>query len=341
MTEMSTQISSSRCIFLEITDRDELGGDLFAPQAAEGGSDRYRLIRDAAPGDSVLHYHQPSDGIVGISRVNRAAEPDRILWAAKGTSARGRGLRPYWRPAWRVDLTGYTPLDPPLNQGDVVTRRDDVLRVKADLETRYGRGQHFPYYAYRTSLRTLQAYMADYPRELLALFPALARQVAAFEALSDEQLKDVGLIGKDPQLYVADEDINVAHPGVVHIDPKAMEEANRRHAKLQNLLRRRVADAGRALESLKGVANVDLAWKERGSRLAIAEVKGLTDSNEEHQLRYGLGQLLDFLDAAENDGYDAGGILFVSRPPRRMAWGRKCERVGVQLCWPGRWPKGL
>jgi hypothetical protein len=33
-------------VFLEITDRDELGHDLHAPQASEGGGNRYRLITD-------------------------------------------------------------------------------------------------------------------------------------------------------------------------------------------------------------------------------------------------------------------------------------------------------
>jgi hypothetical protein len=329
---------------LEITDREELGADLYAPQLAEGGRDRYGLISQTQPGDTVLHYHQSSDGIAGISRVVGRRQQDTILWAAKGTSARSQHTKPYLRPAWLVPLGGYTPLDPPIPQEEIIAKREDIFRLRDQLEAQHGPGLHYPYYRYGADqLRTLQAYMAVFPRELLRLFPALKVQVTAFERLSDDQLPDPPDDPAEPDLYLANEQITVNRSGKVEIDAEALTRANRSHARLQNLLRNRILRAGKTMLPIPG-ANVDLAWRTgiRGQPV-IAEVKSLTPDNEEHQLRYGLGQLVDYIDALESigNGHRPTGVLFIARAPRRLTWLRKCDRVGIELCWPGHWPQGL
>jgi hypothetical protein len=344
MTELWARRRTSRVIFLEITDRPEPGEDLYAPQLAEGGRDRYGLISQTQQGDTVLHYHQPSDGIVGISRVVGGRQHDTIRWAAKGTSARSQHTKPYLRPAWLVPLGGYTSLDPPVLQEEIIAKRADIFRLRDRLEAQHGPGLHYPYYRYGTDqLRTLQAYMAVFPRELLQLLPALKAQVTAFERLSDDQLPDRPDDPAEPALYLANEQITVNRSGKVEIDAEALTRANRSHARLQNLLRNRVLRAGKTMLPVPS-ANVDLAWR-AGTRghSVIAEVKSLTPDNEEHQLRYGLGQLVDYLDALDNDGdgHRPIGVLFIARAPRRLTWLRKCDRVGIELCWPGRWPQGL
>lgn len=101
-----------------------------------------------------------------------------------------------------------------------------------------------------------------------------------------------------------------------------------------------VIAAGRALESTPPTAKVDLAWRGKSNTRTIAEVKSLTDDNEAHQLRYGLGQLLDY--RQEVTDAQGGGpprcVLAIPRAPHRLTWLAKCEAAGVQLCWPGHWP---
>src|SRR5215218_2367204 len=178
MTEVWERTRSSRVIFLEITNREDLGENLHAPQLAEGGRDRYRLISETHLGDTVLHYHQPSDAIVGVSRVAGPRQESTIRWAAKGTSARSRQLRPYARPAWLVPLSGYIPRDPPTTQDEIIAKRVAVFGLRDQLASQYGPGLHYPYYRYgNDQLRTLQAYMAIFPRELLDVFPDLRMQV--------------------------------------------------------------------------------------------------------------------------------------------------------------------
>jgi hypothetical protein len=342
MSVLWARSSTSRTLFLEITDREDVGEDLHAPQLAEGGRDRYRLISETQVGDTVLHYHQPSDAIIGVSRVIGPRQERQILWAAKGTYARTHNIRPYSRPGWLVPLGGYTPLGPPTTQAEIIEKRAAVFSLRDELEEQHGRGLHYPYYRYgRDQLRTLQAYLAIFPRELLDLFPSLRTQVEAFEALTDADLPEPEEPA-EPDLYLANEDITVTRSGKIVIDPDALTRANRSHAQLQNLLRGRVLGAGKKLSPVSDTANIDLAWHvgTRG-QIVIAEVKSFTEDNEEHQLRYGVGQLIDYLDELEAADYRPLGVLFVARPPRRMAWIRKCERAGIELCWPGRWPQGL
>jgi hypothetical protein len=60
-----------------------------------------------------------------------------------------------------VPLGGYTPLDPPILQEEIVSKRSAVFRLRDRLEAQYGPGLHYPYYRYGSNqLRTLQAYMA-------------------------------------------------------------------------------------------------------------------------------------------------------------------------------------
>lgn len=325
-------------IFLEITDRDDLGENLHAPQADEAGGGRYRLIQEVQRGDTVLHYHRPAGGIVGISRAESSAVSAPITWAAKGSSARSRSVEPYKRPGWLVRLMGYTPLDPMVPQEEVRLRSDAVLGLRSRLEAEYGTGLHYPYVRYGAGLRTFQAYMALVPRQMLSLLPGLAAQVDGFESL--EQLPGPPPSDPpDPDLFLANEDVKFGGTGEVFIDPEAMTRASQEHNRLQNDLRKKVLASGLQLEKeAKKLAAVDLAWRDGKGRLTIAEVKSLTATNEAHQLRYGVGQVLDYWEEFMAEGEDARCVLFVSRSPQRISWVNKCQEASIELAWPGRWP---
>ena len=63
----------------------------------------------------------------------------------------------------------------------------------------------------------------------------------------------------------------------------------------------------------------------------IAEIKSLTDQNEEKQLRLGLGQVLRY---ANQLGPAASAVLVAERCPRDKSWGQLCDQLGVILIWP-------
>jgi hypothetical protein len=76
------------------------------------------------------------------------------------------------------------------------------------------------------------------------------------------------------------------------VDPALVERGLKGHADTQNELARILREAGLDPRSRRPQEpNFDLAWDARGT-VFVAEVKSITDQNEEEQLRLGLGQVL-------------------------------------------------
>jgi hypothetical protein len=77
----------------------------------------------------------------------------------------------------------------------------------------------------------------------------------------------------------------------------------------------------------------DLGWAQ-GPAKFVTEVKSLTEANEEHQLRLGLGQLLRYQHALLGRFQHVHAILAVERAPGDPAWRELCDSLGVRLIWP-------
>ena len=104
--------------WLEITDRSDLGGDLYAPQRDQAGHETwsYDLVTHVNDGDFVLHWwKQPGQesSMVGYSHAAGSVLSDTITWQAHGTSGRASGSS-VTGPAWRFPLTDYTDLQAPV-----------------------------------------------------------------------------------------------------------------------------------------------------------------------------------------------------------------------------------
>jgi hypothetical protein len=80
--------------WMEITGRHDIGTDLKAPQRDDDGSEywSYSLVTEVADGDITFHYDQGKHAIVSWSRAAGEAWAEDIVWAARGTSARGSNL---------------------------------------------------------------------------------------------------------------------------------------------------------------------------------------------------------------------------------------------------------
>jgi hypothetical protein len=87
------------------------------------------------------------------------------------------------------------------------------------------------------------------------------------------------------------------------------------------------------LRPLPEEPDFDLAWKDGGC-LNVAEVKSVTDLNEEGQLRLGLGQVLRYRHAlaGRHDG-PVRAVLVAERKPRDEGWITLCAELGVVLTW--------
>ncbi|WP_202446644.1 hypothetical protein [Streptomyces sp. SID5468] len=136
--------------------------------------------------------------------------------------------------------------------------------------------------------------------------------------------------------YWVEDESTVPAPAVPSApDPALMGEILSKHRQLQNALAQQVRDRGmKPLSPTPTDPAFDLAWQD-GDTLTVTEVKSLRLQNESHQLRTGLGQLLDYVDQLSARAPQVRGVLWVERAPSEDRWLGICERAGVVLAWPG------
>jgi hypothetical protein len=117
--------------WMEITERDNLGDDLNAPQLADNGREfwGYSLIGEINDGDVVFHYHKDDHAIIAWSRASGGVWDDTVLWGARGTTARTAGVAPYLRPGWRHGLEDFSPIEPSVTLDDLRGREADLRAI--------------------------------------------------------------------------------------------------------------------------------------------------------------------------------------------------------------------
>jgi hypothetical protein len=133
----------------------------------------------------------------------------------------------------------------------------------------------------------------------------------------------------------ANESVQSAERDPFSVDPDAIDRGNRGHAATQNLLAAWVTEQGwTALSYRPGEPAYDIAWKTH-TAVYVAEVKSLTSTNEETQLRLGLGQVLRYRHAlAPRFDLPVMAVLAVERRPADLTWHQLCDSVGVRLVSP-------
>lgn len=332
--------------WLEITDRPDLGVNLKAPQANDDGKLvwSYSLIRQIQPGDLVFHYKkEPSrsgGSIVGCSRAVGRVWDDQITWGAHSRAARKARIVAYPRPGWCLGTEAYTELRKPVTLAQIVDRESDLRRIEKARRKRIGGPTYFPFTFYmRRPLRPAQAYLTTFPEEVVELFDELRniarrlRSTAKSVRYIDEKRMRSRPLGLDYRQVNESAAISLRDPFAV--DPDIVERGVNGHAKTQNLLADYVERQGyKPLRPQLIGPQYDVGW-EAGSHFYVAEVKSLTDDNEERQLRYGLGQLLRYRHLLSAVHRRVNAVLAVERAPSDPSWHRLCAHLGVLLVWPG------
>ena len=164
--------------WLEITNREDLGTDLWAPQTDYAGRDywSYRLITYIRADDVVLHWHKSLIGkpaIVAWSYASGEPELSEITWQARGTVGRQQAA-PRTAPAWRMPLEEHTPLLHPVTQSTLRDAESAVRLVYARVRQGHEGPLYFPFaLSERRPIRTAQGYLVKFPVALLEVFPEL------------------------------------------------------------------------------------------------------------------------------------------------------------------------
>jgi hypothetical protein len=330
--------------WMEITGRDDLGANLAAPQTDERGAEYvgYNLVNEVGHGDVVFHFHRGLRQIVAWSRAVGGPYTGTIVWAARGTSFRQRGGgRPYERPGWFFNLEGPYPFDEPVTLAWLRSNEDQIRAVRAALGTAHPGTLYFPFaVSDQRPLRAAQTYMVKFPAELVRLVPTLAaaaREAAATHP-SGPPPRPLAPDRGDPTLgsdyREANENATTAGRDPFEIDPSLVDRALRGHATTQNALANYLRSQHLTPRSpLPGEPQFDLGWLD-GQLLFVAEVKSLTERNEEQQLRLGLGQVLRYRNLLADRHRTVIAVLTLERAPSDQSWLALCSELGVRLTWP-------
>jgi len=112
----------------------------------------------------------------------------------------------------------------------------------------------------------------------------------------------------------------------------------RGHQNTQNDLARFLAESGlQPLSPGPGDPGFDVGWWSANT-FCVAEVKSLTAANETSQLRFGVGQVLDYVHLIRRSGRTVLPVLAVERQPSDPRWTDLCLSHGIILTWPPEFP---
>lgn len=118
-------------------------------------------------------------------------------------------------------------------------------------------------------------------------------------------------------------------PVIFEVDPEIIDRGNVGHATTQNLVANWLTEHGITPLDSSGIPKFDVAWRTHGVTY-VGEVKSLQPANERHQIRVGIGQVLEYAYQL-----DAQPVLIVEqRPTLADYWTAVCGSCGVQLVWP-------
>ncbi len=315
--------------WLEVTGRPDVGADLKAPQTNERGRHfwSYSLVKAVEPGDIVFHYSRATQSILGASTATGDQWSDKIIWAARGTYARQAGIEPHLREGWYAGLNEFHLLKRPLTLQTI--RRhgallDDGVR---ELESRVGTPLYFPFEnGKKRPLRPMQGYLFKLPSFFVSLFEELG---------SVPRSPGIGKRRLGAAYRSAAEDFCVGEFDPMQVDSSVVERSNRGHAKTQNELAAVLRALGMEPRSpAPAEPSFDVGWQNQ-ERFFVAEVKSISNANEEKQLRMGLGQVLVYKHRLEAlHGREVCPVLALERQPP-ADWLELCARLNVAVVWSG------
>ena len=151
--------------------------------------------------------------------------------------------------------------------------------------------------------------------------------------VNDYRIQTPGGFGRS---YIeANEDIdprlNVGKPGD---NPDATRRGTAAHAKTQNLIAEAVRQSGFDPRSPKpGEPEFDLSWTIDDVTF-VCEVKSITDSNEEIQMRLALAQVLRYCQHLNATGLITQAVVAVERELSDDTWSELLVHENIILMWP-------
>ena len=170
------ELQEDEIYWLEITDREDIGANLLAPQTNQKGRDfwSYSFLKLVNKGDVVFHYDKKIKSIVGKSIVENSYIESQLKWAARGSYSKSAGVKPYWRSGWEVPLENYQNNNS-LSIEKIIQCKDDIKNNYLSLKSKFKTPIYFPFeLGDKRPPRPMQGYLFKFPKFMLDIFPELA-----------------------------------------------------------------------------------------------------------------------------------------------------------------------
>jgi hypothetical protein len=152
------------------------------------------------------------------------------------------------------------------------------------------------------------------------------------DPIESERNAEIGTALGNP--YRQSVPVAIAAIDVFEVDPSIVERGIQGHANTQNALAEDLRSIHLDPRSPGcGMPDFDIAWQD-GVATFVAEVKSITNRNQEIQLRLGLGQLLLYAHRLSESRHPVIPVLVAECNPKNLVWEKLCERHGVVLAWP-------
>jgi hypothetical protein len=130
-------------------------------------------------------------------------------------------------------------------------------------------------------------------------------------------------------VFADEEPRNVAESELFSTDPNLLDRALQIHSLTQNTVANWVIEGSLMPMSPNSIAcDFDIAWESDFGKI-VCEVKSLSNENEVHQFRFGLGQVLEYAQKL-----NASPVLMFSRRPNDSYLITAANKAGVAVLWP-------
>jgi hypothetical protein len=130
-------------------------------------------------------------------------------------------------------------------------------------------------------------------------------------------------------LFADEESRDVAESELFSADPNLLDRALQIHSITQNTVANWIIGSSLTPNSPVSITcDFDIAWESDFGKI-VCEVKSLSDENEIHQFRLGLGQVLEYAQKLA-----AAPVLMFSRRPTQSALIDAANKAGVAVLWP-------
>ncbi|NUK70343.1 hypothetical protein HRW23_28020 [Streptomyces lunaelactis] len=171
--------------------------------------------------------------------------------------------------------------------------------------------------------------------DLLQRFPTRCRELRRTPGGSEPQLAPPGAGGGILGGPLRVQQVGQHASDALAVDLTRLDKATAAHESTIGALIDHLTSQGIEVHSYaRNAPRFDAGWS-NGTEIFIAEVKSLTGTSEDQQIRLGIGQVLDYAHQLRlvPSGRSVRPVLVLERKPADTRWSSLAEAVGIQLTW--------